>query len=119
MDANDDEDKHKAAALFQSMTELWTKFKSVNEQRFAAVSAAATALRGRRLNPEIRKLAYQEAHKLAGALGTFGLKEGSRVAKKIELLLVEDLIDLTFFDEQVAALREEIDRGPRPPDGSA
>lgn len=38
---------------------------------------------------ELRKQAIQDAHKLAGGLGTFGWQKGSAIARQIELLLDE------------------------------
>lgn len=41
------------------------------------------------LNPDLYQQAKQEAHTLAGSLGTFGLSKGSKIARKIEQYLQE------------------------------
>jgi len=58
-------------------------------RRLSVVENAAKALQAGSLTEEVRKAAYAEAHKLAGALGTYGLMEASRAAHELEVLLVE------------------------------
>ena len=85
-----------------------------------AASAAFTGAFG-----DHRRAAEREAHKLAGSLGTFGVPEGSRLAREIELLLQADVRptfrDASRLTELVAALRLELERhdsGPDPAPGA-
>ena len=63
------------------------EFKAKMGDRLAVLQRAAQALGQGRLSPTLQEQAEREAHKLAGALGTFGLAEGSRLAEAIEDLL--------------------------------
>ena len=56
-------------------------------RRIELLQSAAAALVDGRLGPDERETAEQEAHKLAGSLGVFGYKEGSRLARAAEQLL--------------------------------
>jgi HPt (histidine-containing phosphotransfer) domain-containing protein len=95
---------------------VWTQFRDVIFQRLAAVEAAATALRKATLTPEVRQKAVLEAHRLAGSLGTFGLQDGTKVAREIEHLLNEEgLLSPEAphrLMELAAALRAELEKGP-------
>ncbi|MBD2309043.1 response regulator [Chroococcidiopsis sp. FACHB-1243] len=94
---------------------IWHKFKpriaeqiGVLEQASAAVSANNT------LSPELLESARKEAHTLAGSLGTFGLAQGSKLAKEIEQMLKGDRAllqsEATNFCRLVLALRQEIEQ---------
>ncbi|BAY07656.1 response regulator [Calothrix sp. NIES-2098] len=54
------------------------------------------------LNSELRVQAAQEAHTLAGSLGTFGLPLGSKLARKIEQLLKSEK---TFTPSEIGKLQ--------------
>lgn len=93
---------------------VWHQFKERVNQQVTAIERAIIALLQEKLTDELRTTAEYEAHTLAGSLGTFGLSEGSRIAKKIERLFqgnqpiehetAEHLCQL------VTALRQEIQR---------
>ncbi len=74
----------------QFLTAIWNRHYPEMLDRVASIDRVIVALQELSLTPEIRKLAWQDAHTLAGSLGTFGLSLGSQVAKKIELLLGEN-----------------------------
>jgi DNA-binding response OmpR family regulator len=59
-------------------------FKTKLSDRLAVLEQAITALHQGSLSEKLRQQAQHEAHKLAGALGTFGFAEGSRLAETIE-----------------------------------
>lgn len=62
--------------------------------RLAVLEQATNALREGKLGDQLRSRAEQEAHKLAGSLGSFGFAEGSRLAKEIEQMLqTNNLLD--------------------------
>jgi diguanylate cyclase (GGDEF)-like protein len=77
--------------------------------------AAVVALEGH-LDNALRQQAEREAHKLAGAVGTFGFAEGSRLAREIEQLLQAGRSlgqpQLLRLSELVVALRQELERAP-------
>ncbi len=72
-------------SLAEAMDRLWAQFRPQLEERVATLESAAAALAQGRLVPTQREHASAVAHKLAGVLGTFGLDEGTRLARETEL----------------------------------
>ncbi len=68
--------------------------------RLSVLEQVTRASREGTLGSELLSRAQQEAHKLAGALGSFGFAEGSQLSQEIEHLLQ----DKTRFD-QIQSLR--------------
>lgn len=66
---------------------VWHANRPVYLARVALLAAAAAALQAGRLNAEGRAEAADEAHKVAGAAGTFGFPEASAIARQIEDML--------------------------------
>jgi HPt (histidine-containing phosphotransfer) domain-containing protein len=74
-----------ASQLSEAMNRLWLKFLPQMEERVATLQLAAARLSsGASLNREEQSSAAAESHKLAGVLGTFGLKEGTELAREAE-----------------------------------
>ncbi|PSB42842.1 response regulator [Chamaesiphon polymorphus] len=69
------------------LTEIWNRHHEQMSARVATIDSAIVALQQQSLDPELRREAWNCAHTLAGALGTFGLSRGSQLAKQIELSL--------------------------------
>jgi DNA-binding response OmpR family regulator/HPt (histidine-containing phosphotransfer) domain-containing protein len=102
----------KAEDLPEFLMEIWSRHHDQMLDRVATIERAITDLDLQSLKPENRDRAWQSAHTLAGALGTFGLELGSETAKQIELLLGKNT-DLTpdkipQLQSCVALLRQEI-----------
>jgi CheY-like chemotaxis protein len=101
-----------------TLAALWEKFREGTFRRVAVLDAAAIALREGRLNEEMRRAAEREAHKLAGAAGTFGFAEATRLAREAEQVLEgTHPLDARRLAELTAALRRELERpvgAPRP-----
>lgn len=76
-------------SVAEAMDLLWARFLPQIEARVSALEAAAAALTGGTLIPAHREQAGAEAHKLAGVLGTFGLHEGTNLAREAELAFGE------------------------------
>ncbi|ABA19864.1 multi-component transcriptional regulator, winged helix family [Trichormus variabilis ATCC 29413] len=99
---------------------IWQKFYGrVDEQVKVLEQAAMTSdrpeivtLTQETLNPELRSQAIREAHTLAGSLGTFGLPEGSKLARKIEQLLKSGKkltpTEIQSLQNWVKLLRQEV-----------
>jgi HPt (histidine-containing phosphotransfer) domain-containing protein len=103
---DDDEDRAAIAAL-------WVGAQGRVLDRIDSIDAAIAALASGPLGDEDRAVAVGEAHKLAGSLGTFGVPEGSRQAKALELLL--EHADPSAAAEAAglaAALRAAVETGP-------
>jgi DNA-binding response OmpR family regulator/HPt (histidine-containing phosphotransfer) domain-containing protein len=98
------------------IAKIWEKFKAEFFQRLVLLQQAATALQADALSAELQQQAKHEAHKLAGALGVFGFKEGSQVAKVIETLLQQPLTiaDTATFASQVDRLQQLLAVSPTP-----
>ncbi|MGD0734721.1 MAG: Hpt domain-containing protein [Terracidiphilus sp.] len=74
-------------AIKEALGRMWNKFLPQTWERVAVLEAAAKAFSGSRLSAEEQAAAQGAAHKLAGALGTFGLDEGTVLAREAEILL--------------------------------
>jgi diguanylate cyclase (GGDEF)-like protein len=97
----------------QTMTAIagvWERFKDRVSQQVGVIEQATTALLQHRSNPELCQQAEREAHTLAGSLGTFGLSDGSHLARKLERSLQADPVDAKQLHKLVTALRREIER---------
>ncbi|MBD2202355.1 response regulator [Calothrix sp. FACHB-1219] len=88
------------------------RFHDSFTQQVELLAQANKALLAGNLSEELRQTAKQEAHKLAGSMGTFGYPEGSQLARKIEQLLLQNqpLTDSEFnnFSQLVKLLQQEL-----------
>ncbi|NJR60013.1 MAG: response regulator [Cyanobacteria bacterium CRU_2_1] len=97
-----------------SVNQVWQRFRKRVSDQVGVLEQAVIALWQKELDQDLRQQAKQEAHTLAGMLGTFGLPEGSRLARQIERLfqvehpLSED--EAVNLREWVMSLRQEIKR---------
>ncbi|OWY68320.1 hypothetical protein B7486_27045 [cyanobacterium TDX16] len=94
---------------------IWHKFKPRIAEQIGVLEQASAAISpNNSLSPELLESARKEAHTLAGSLGTFGLAQGSKLAKEIEQMLKGDravlLSEATNFCRLVLALRQEIEQ---------
>ncbi|MGC9526046.1 MAG: response regulator [Limnospira sp.] len=77
-------------SVLEAVSQIWDNVREKTLARVQVIQDLAI------LNPQDIKIesnrreAYQEAHKLAGSLGTFGFARGSQLARKIEYLLSGD-----------------------------
>lgn len=103
-----------AAQLGAALGVLWERFRGTIFARVDAVEGAAAALREGGLDDERRRAAEGEAHKLAGALGSFGFAEASRLAREAEEILGGIVppapTQADRLAELAAALRTELER---------
>jgi len=105
-ETDDDEDRAAIAAL-------WVGAQGRVLDRIATIDAAVAALAaGTVQDAGTHAAGAGEAHKLAGSLGTFGLPEGSRLAKELELLLEGDAPSADEAARLAAALRAAVEAGP-------
>ncbi len=73
-------------AVAAAMKRLWVQFLPQLEERVRVLEGAAAAVANGNLTVEQREQASSAAHKLAGVLGTFGLDEGTNLAREAEIL---------------------------------
>ncbi|MEO0351235.1 MAG: response regulator [Cyanobacteria bacterium P01_A01_bin.15] len=70
-----------------ALVTLWHAVKSQHLERLEILKNTAQALQQHTLTDELRQAAARAAHSLTGALGIFGLKSGSELARAIEHIL--------------------------------
>ncbi len=94
------------------MNRVLAKFRGSFAQQLTVLEQAETALLVGNLSAELQQIAQQEAHKLAGSMGTFGYPQGSRIAMKIENLLMHNRLwtaaDISNFSQLLKALQQEL-----------
>lgn len=66
------------------LSSIWHQHKDRVSKQIAMIEQVVTS---QSADPTIYQQAIQQAHTLAGALGTFGFAEGSRLAKEMEQIL--------------------------------
>lgn len=100
-------------AMNAALAAVWNRSQGMVMERVGAVEHAVAALLAGELAADVSRAAEREAHKLAGALGTFGSQEGSRVARQLEFAFsgASQLVpgDGSRLSTLVAAMRREID----------
>lgn len=74
------------AALAAALNGMWTKFLPEMTARLSILETAAASLAAASLTPAQQQAAASAAHKLAGVLGTFGLAQGTALARELETL---------------------------------
>lgn len=94
-----------ALAARQFATQAISQFQDIIFARLATLDQAATAPV---LSDELRLQAQQAAHKLAGALGMFGLSDGSTYSRQVEtsLTLSTDQLDQQQLGTLVAQIHQ-------------
>ena len=98
-----------ASQLSEAMNRLWQKFLPQMEERVATLQAAAEQMAaGAALSQEEQRMASADAHKLAGVLGTFGLKEGTELAREAESLYSEPLDADPATAERLATIAKRL-----------
>lgn len=71
-----------------TLEHVWQRHKEKYLQRIHVLQQAAEALQTGNLSQELQQQASQEAHTLAGSLGSFGFLSASRTARQIEKVLL-------------------------------
>jgi HPt (histidine-containing phosphotransfer) domain-containing protein len=104
------------ADLAAAIAALWNDAQPRALARVAMLEAAVAALAGGALDDGAAAEATGEAHKLAGALGTFGMPDGTERARTIEQRLARGVTaaDADELTGDVAALRAIVEAGPAP-----
>lgn len=73
-------------ALHDALDALWIKFLPKLKERVDILESAAAAVSANQLSLSEQQEANITAHKLAGVLGTFGLDEGTVLARELEAI---------------------------------
>lgn len=103
-----------ASLLGAQGAELWARSLERHTRRVEVLERAVLALMDGELDNELRELAESEAHLLAGSIGSFGLRAGSRLARALEQSFgAPHTLGRVFaarLADQVLALRRELER---------
>ena len=97
--------------LKKLLAELWLQHRPEMLERLAILERFSEVLANGESRPEDQKAAIGAAHKLAGALGTFGLHEGTNVAREVEQKLSAGELNLAELQQQITRLRSLITAG--------
>jgi HPt (histidine-containing phosphotransfer) domain-containing protein len=73
--------------LAEAMNRLWDKHLPQMRERIATLQSAAEHAANGTLTQDEQRRALNDSHKLAGVLGTFGLNEGTELAREAEGIL--------------------------------
>lgn len=79
--------KTPGSQLAKGLKNIWQRHRQTVCSRVAAVADAISLLKINQLTLDLRRQAADNAHKLAGNLGTFGHSKGSEHARALELAL--------------------------------
>jgi len=97
------------------LAELWTEFEDATRRRVSSLEDAVAAATRGGLDADTKQRAMRDAHGLAGSMGTFGLPEGSRLARRAESLLrgTAPLSGAAFVElgALTAAIRRQAEQG--------
>jgi DNA-binding winged helix-turn-helix (wHTH) protein len=72
-------------AAIPEIRSLSTKFRESLAEHLAILETATQSLATQQITPTLRQQAQEEAHRLAGSLGTYGYAQGSALARRIEI----------------------------------
>jgi HPt (histidine-containing phosphotransfer) domain-containing protein len=67
-----------------ALTEIWQRSGPLLEERLTAIELAVDELSGKCVGPALAETGRDQAHMLAGVLGTFGLDRGTALARDLE-----------------------------------
>jgi DNA-binding response OmpR family regulator/HPt (histidine-containing phosphotransfer) domain-containing protein len=95
---------------------VWQRFQERVREQVTVLEQTATALLRQEWTANQWQQARQDAHSLAGSLGTFGFSEASQLAQQIEQCLQHDPPlahpQTLQLQEWAVALRQQIQRSP-------
>ncbi|MBH8565310.1 response regulator [Nostoc sp. CENA67] len=110
--------KEKPQTSLASVNKVIERYKDTFVQRVTLLEQVEQALQTGKLQPELQQRASNEAHKLAGTLGSFGYEIGSKLAKAIEHLLMDDKLlgakEVSQLAKLIIQLKEALSKPPTP-----
>lgn len=103
---------------------VWQRYHSRISRQVQVLEEASAALNNQgHLEPALQQQAEQEAHTLAGALGMFGISEGTHLARQIDQCLKRpkplEAEQIQQLQTDVIHLRQTIDQHPPTTDANA
>ncbi|WP_413171501.1 response regulator [Anabaena azotica] len=99
-----------------SVNQVLEQFQTSFSEQVEILEQAKNDLLAGNWHAELQQTAKKETHKLAGSMETFGYPQGSRLARALENLLIQNRTltdtDITEFCQIVTALRQELTNPP-------
>jgi HPt (histidine-containing phosphotransfer) domain-containing protein len=99
--------------LHDLLATLWSRSRETISERLDVLRTAHRVLRTTPGDRTARRAGADAAHKLAGILGTFGLPEGTNLARHIEVMLDSDAairpFDLDTLQRAIDQLHQMIE----------
>jgi len=109
-------EKHIAQAKVQAVVaRLWDKLKASLGSKLLLFEQAIAQIDRGTIDSEMQQQAKLEAHRLIGSLGTFGLPQGSELAREMEKLFQAESLDrqqVKQFEELLEQLKQVVEIGP-------
>ena len=96
------------SSLAEVLDQMWTTYLSQTHERVATLVSAAQAFALGPLSVTEQEEAQSAAHKLSGVLGTFGLPQGTTLARELEQIYSRPVAPEAGFAAQLAAITEEL-----------
>ncbi len=96
--------------LKQVLAEMWEQSRPETLERVKELETAVEALSQGTWSEADRLRAEGTAHKLAGALGTYGIREGSLAAREVEVRFAEASYDLARLQELLKQVRAAVEK---------
>jgi HPt (histidine-containing phosphotransfer) domain-containing protein len=93
--------------LHDLLSTLWSRSRETITERLDVLRTTNRVLRTNPADKNARRAGADAAHKLAGILGTFGLPDGTNLARHVEVML-ESPAPIRSFD--LEALERSIDQ---------
>ncbi len=87
---------------------LWERKRPLMLQRLTVLDRAAEAAANGQMESRLSEEALDEAHKLAGSLGTFGFPQGTEIARELEAGLELGTLAPERMRELTRRLRETV-----------
>lgn len=111
-----DADRQQAQAkVIESVSNIWEQNKESFSSSLVLFEQVIAAAMTNTLDRVLQERVKLEAHKLAGALGSFGFNQGSTLAREIEQLLEASAIaqtEATQLEQLVKLLQQELEKPP-------
>ncbi|KAM3097584.1 response regulator [Phormidesmis sp. 146-35] len=105
----------RGAKSLKKVNQVLEQYKDTFIEQLTVLEQAESTLRSRPLTLQQQQIARQEAHKLAGGLGTFGYPQGSDLAQVIEQLLQQKTLsstEIAQLAQKIAQIKQQLTQSP-------